>query len=142
MSDTFSDDRYDAGQEPNPLLITSVRFGLTKNQGNYESARLEAEAMVGDSNSPEEILEQLKSWVSSRLGRSPKLESVEAKLKAVQAEMDTYSDKIYAIQQNYQLGLRRFNELKSKYDEAKSVLERHGIEVADTFPTNPDETPF
>ena len=50
------------------MKITTVSFGLTKNLGNYESARLDITAEIQDGENWEETLEQLKVLVNDKIG--------------------------------------------------------------------------
>jgi len=43
--------------------ITEVRWGLTVNLGNYESARIDAPAVVSPGENPEGTQAKLKEWV-------------------------------------------------------------------------------
>jgi len=43
--------------------ITEVRWGLTVNLGNYESARIDATAVVSPGENPEGTQAKLKEWV-------------------------------------------------------------------------------
>jgi hypothetical protein len=131
-----------AGAEANPLQIVSVRFGTTKNLGNYQSSRLDAEALVSEGESPEGVLERLKTWVSSQQGDGPKVEDAESRLRSLRGESYSWHQKLEAIRESYSLGLSEFQKLRAKYDELKAILERHGIEVQDAIPEGPEVAPI
>lgn len=45
------------------MKIRLIRYSKTKNIGNYESVRVEAEAEVDDNEDPTAVFEDLKKWV-------------------------------------------------------------------------------
>ncbi len=125
------------------VQITSVRFGLTKNLGNYESVRLDAEAAVNSSDeSPEQALEHLKSWVACQLGQSPELEDAQKQLEDARFELSGYLAKIQTIRENYRTGLECFQALKERYLEAEGILERYAVKASDNFPEDPEKNPI
>jgi len=52
------------------MQITSLRLGLTKNLGNYESAKLECEAIPTDGQTAGELLSELNNYVVSELAKA------------------------------------------------------------------------
>lgn len=127
--------------DPNPLQITSVRFGLTKDLGNCGSTRLNAEAFVGE-RAPEQVLEQLKVWVSSQFGRIPEVENAELQLRAVKSKVYSWSTKLEAVRENYRAGIEEFSKLRSKYQELRAILESHGVAVKDALPEDLEVEPI
>ena len=53
------------------MQITNLRLGVTKNLGNYESAKLEAEAIPTDGQTAEALLAELKEFVNKQLDEQP-----------------------------------------------------------------------
>jgi len=49
------------------MQLTSLRLGMTKNLGNYESAKLEAEAIPSDGQTAAELFAELSSYVETQL---------------------------------------------------------------------------
>ena len=51
------------------VIEVSVRRGVTKNLGNYESARVdfEARATVGKEDNPDDVVSELRSYVDQNL---------------------------------------------------------------------------
>lgn len=49
------------------MQITNLRIGMTKNMGNYESAKLEAEAVPSDGQTAESLFTELSQYIESQL---------------------------------------------------------------------------
>jgi hypothetical protein len=84
-----------SSDSPNSPKILTVRWGVTINLGNYQSARLDAECWVDGDTGPEEALRQLQSWVAAH---GP----------VTDAEMDT----LQRSRETYSYDLRRLDDSK------------------------------
>lgn len=47
--------------------IETIKYMRVKNLGNYETERIEVSAKVPDGKTPEEVYQNLKSWVHLKL---------------------------------------------------------------------------
>lgn len=57
------------------MTISIIKFGLTKNTGNYESERIDAEYQVAEGECPVEAMEKLKKFVATgTMEEAPKKE--------------------------------------------------------------------
>ncbi len=56
------------------MSITLIKYGITKNLGNYESERIDAEYQVGEGQCAMEAMIELKAFVNSGVVPSPKKE--------------------------------------------------------------------
>ena len=51
--------------------ITRIVFTQTKNLGNYENCRVEAEAIVEEEDNPNAVMKRLKQWVANQANEGP-----------------------------------------------------------------------
>lgn len=49
------------------MIITNMRYGFTKNLGNYESCKVEIEGIPNDGQSADEVMTELKAYVAAQL---------------------------------------------------------------------------
>jgi len=51
--------------------ITRITYAEVKNLGDYETARVEAEAVVVPGDSPGAVMRRLKKWVAIQIDEGP-----------------------------------------------------------------------
>lgn len=113
--------------------ITTVRYGITKNIGNYESLRLDAEMEVSEGQDPAETLVALRLWINEQLGTKDQLERLYAEKVRTQREIQSLEwDKRRVLEDLY--------AMKKKWREAQSILAAAGITTVGEFLTFEDET--
>jgi hypothetical protein len=49
------------------MIVTNMRYGFTKNLGNYESCKVEIEGIPNDGQTADEVMVELKAYVSAQL---------------------------------------------------------------------------
>lgn len=49
------------------MIITNMRYGFTKNLGNYESCKVEIEGIPNDGQTADEVMTELKAYVAAQL---------------------------------------------------------------------------
>ena len=50
------------------MKIKTITYGLTRNLGNYQLARLDVEAQIDEAEDPKESLDKLKLFVLGEIG--------------------------------------------------------------------------
>ena len=96
--------------------ITSVRWGVTVNLGNYESARLDVEAAVPTGGSPESTLEDLREWVTDHA-------------PAGYQEMDRLSDVIRQRREEARETQQLAEAAEFRWQQIKRFFEDNGLEL-------------
>lgn len=49
------------------MIVTNMRYGFTKNLGNYESCKVEIEGIPNDGQTADEVMAELKAYVAGQL---------------------------------------------------------------------------
>ena len=97
------------------MKITSVRYGLTANLGNYDSERLDLEAQVEEGEDWEVVLGALKSYAFERV--------------KIDQKHNTALAKVRRTLKQYEDTKQQIKKLESKWEQAKSICAAHGINL-------------
>jgi hypothetical protein len=108
------------------VRISSVRWGRTVNLGNYESARLDAEAVVFTDGEAGSTLEQLMDWVDDHLPLS------DAEGHRAYAERNRLKNELQVLEQ-------RKAAAEAEWQRIATFLKKNGIPVP---PHTIEEIPF
>jgi hypothetical protein len=107
---------YERETRTRTTLFTSVRWGITVSTGNYSSARLDAECLVGPDDDPEQTLRELKLWVGLHAPAAiQQMEEAERDYQRVRRESEQLAGLIA--------------EARHSWDSIVRVFERLGIPV-------------
>jgi hypothetical protein len=79
-------DMYEFDWEYLVMSVTSVKYGLVKNLGNYETELFEAEVVLDEHQTPEDAVAECKSFVKKQLGLGPSDEDLEAARQLLREE--------------------------------------------------------
>lgn len=112
------------------MNIATVTYSRLKNLGNYENERLDATAAVLEGQTPEQVHEQLRTWVHGQLKLT---------MTDLEQEVQQLEGRRYDLKNDCQAIERRLEQLKKQWNEAKTLLTIHGINVPE-FPLA-DEPP-
>lgn len=94
--------------------ITLIRWGVTVNLGNYESARIDCEAVLTSEHNPAETLDLLKEWVTEH---SP----------ATTDQWNTLNREKRAMQLEVKQLEVQLDKLRQEWESVKRFAEKHSL---------------
>lgn len=112
------------------MKITRIGYGYTQSLGNYESAKVyaEAEITVADGTDPDIAANRvscaLRHWVHLQLPDPKQVEDLKTESLTLERKIDQ--------------GIETLTRLRSQWDEAIALLSRHGITITEEFPWQPE----
>ena len=111
------------------MKIARIGYGYTQNLGNYESAKVYAEAdvTVDDGTDPaiatDEACHKLRTWVHIQLPEPQNVQDLKGESRTLERKIDQ--------------GIEALTRLRNQWDEAIALLEKHGITITEEFPWKP-----
>lgn len=98
------------------MKITSVTYRELKSTPGYGHQAIEATAEIRVSESPDLVLEELKSWVKKQLGLSDAIQDAQSKLRELQ----------YAVN----LLEERERQAKERWTEIETFMRDHNLQIS------------
>jgi len=111
-----------------------VKYARLINLGNYENERIEFEDEVQPGETTEAAYTRVRAWVYAQVNRDDPLQPARERIERANADAFRAEDRARGVRQ-------RWLDAVAKYDELRSVLSLHGVEIPELpFPLRPNES--
>jgi len=117
---------------PTPIEITSVNYSKLVNLGNYENEKIAAWATVEDGQTPEDVLDGLRTWVDEQAGKRgglrDELSELERSIQELQWKKRQLTDEML--------------NMGDLWKRQRAFLEKIGVELPRSVHGPDDDMPF
>jgi hypothetical protein len=117
---------------PTPITITSVNYSKLVNLGNYENEKIAAWATVEDGQTPDVVLDGLRTWVDEQAGKRGGLRD----------DLSELERSIQDLQWKKRQLTEEMREMGTLWKRQRAFLEKIGLELPGSVHGANDDMPF